>query len=233
MLIDIWSDIVCPWCYIGKRRFERALAAFPHRDAVEVVHRSFQLDPTSPRGQVRSHRDNLMAKYKLSEDQANAAQLKMERTAADEGLEFHLVGGVTGNTFDAHRLLHLAKDLSRAQSRDRGIQDTVLERFLRAHFTEQRSIFDHASLLALSVEAGLDPDEVKRVLADNSFADAVAADNEQARAYGASGVPFFVIDNRYGVSGAQPTEVFSEALARAWADPELGTRNPARLTTQR
>jgi predicted DsbA family dithiol-disulfide isomerase len=206
--IDVWSDIVCPWCYIGKRRFERALAAFPHSDAVEVVYRSFQLDPLSPPGTIRSHRDNLMAKYGLSEAQADAAQIKMEQTAALDGLEFHLVGGVTGNTFDAHRLLHLATE--------RAIQDDVLERLFRAHFTEQRSIFDHGSLVTLAAEAGLDEDDVTRVLAEGTYADAVSADNEQARAYGASGVPFFVIDNRYGVSGAQPTDVFAEALARAW-----------------
>jgi predicted DsbA family dithiol-disulfide isomerase len=208
MRIDVWSDIVCPWCYIGKRRFERALAAFPHRDAVEIVHRSFQLDPLSPSGEVRSHRDNLMAKYGMSQAQADAAQIKMERTAALDGLEFHLVGGVTGNTFDAHRLLHLAKH--------RVIQGDVLERFFRAHFTEQRSIFDHGSLATLAAEAGLDDDEVKRVLAEGTYAEAVRADNEQARAHGASGVPFFVIDNRHGVSGAQPTDIFAEALTRAW-----------------
>ena len=207
MRIDIWSDIVCPWCYIGKRRFERALEGFEHRDRVQIVHRSFQLDPISPPGEVRNHRDNLMAKYGMSEEQANAAQLKMERTAADEGLEFHLVGGVTGNTFDAHRLLHLAKE--------RGVQDTAIERFFRAHFTEQRSIFDHGSLAAVAAEAGLDADEISRVLISDAFADEVKADNEQARAYGASGVPFFVFDNRYGVSGAQPSEVFAEALERA------------------
>ncbi len=207
MQIDIWSDIVCPWCYIGKRRFERALEAFPHRDDVTVVQRSFQLDPVSPPDQVRNHRDNLMAKYGMSEAQANAAQLKMERAAADEGLEFHLVGGVTGNTFDAHRVLHLA--------RERGVQDAVVERLFRAHFTEQRSIFDHASLAALAAEAALDPDEVARVLSSDAYADEVRADNEQARAYGASGVPFFVIDSRYGVSGAQPSDVFAEALNRA------------------
>ena len=109
ILVDIWSDIVCPWCYIGQRRFERALESFPHRALVNVVHHSFQLYPTSPAGEVRNHRDALMSKYGMSDAQANAAQVKMEQTAAGEGLEFHLVGGVTGNTFDAHRLLHLAR----------------------------------------------------------------------------------------------------------------------------
>lgn len=210
MRIEVWSDIVCPWCYVGKRRFERALDAFEHRDAVEVVHRAFQLDPVSPPGEVRNHRDNLMAKYGMTEARANAAQIRMERTAADEGLEFRLVGGVTGNTFDAHRVLQLA--------RERGIQDAVIERLFRAHFTEQRSIFEHGSLTTLAVEAGLDADEVTRVLASDAYADDVKADDEQARECGATGVPFFVIDDRIGVSGAQPSEVFADALSRAWAE---------------
>ncbi len=213
MRIDIWSDIVCPWCYVGKRRFERALNAFADRQQVEIVHRSFQLDPLSPAGTVRNHRDNLMSKYGMTEAQADAAQITMERTAADEGLEFRLVGGVTGNTFDAHRVLHLAKGLPRAQSR--GVQEAVIERLFRAHFTEQRSIFDHESLTTLAVEAGLDREDVSRVLQSDAYADEVKADNEQARAFGASGVPFFVIDHRFGVSGAQPSEVFAEALERA------------------
>ena len=207
MRIDIWSDIVCPWCYIGKRRFERALAAFEHRDQVEIVHRSFQLDASSPRGTVRNHRDVLMSKYGLSESQAGAAQVRMERTAAEEGLEFHLAGGVTGNTIDAHRLLHLA--------RDRGIQGTVIERLYRGHFTEQRSIFDEASLLELVVEAGLEADEARGVLRGDAYADAVAADVREARGLGVTGVPYYRLDHRCAVSGAQPAELFTDALTRA------------------
>ena len=146
--VEIWSDIVCPWCYIGKRRFERGLATLEDRDDIEIVYRAYQLNPAMPRGEVRDHRDNLMTKYGLSEGQAAAMQQQMERTAAAEGLEFHLVGGVTGNTFDAHRLVHLG--------RERGVQDAVIERLFRAHFTEQRSIFDEASLVTLAGEAGLD-----------------------------------------------------------------------------
>jgi predicted DsbA family dithiol-disulfide isomerase len=219
MRIEVWSDIVCPWCYIGKRRFERALAGFDHRDAVRVVYHSFQLDPVSPPGEVRNNRDNLMSKYGMSQAQADAAQIAMERTAADEGLEFHLVGGVTGNTFDAHRVLHLAA------ARDR--QDIAVERFFRAHFTEQRSIFDRDSLTTISAESGLDAEEVRDVLGRGTYADEVRADNEQARALGASGVPFFVLDGRYAVSGAQTPEVFAQALLRAWADrPQTSTAEP-------
>jgi predicted DsbA family dithiol-disulfide isomerase len=219
--IDIWSDIVCPWCYIGKRRFERALHAFEHQNEVEVVHRSFQLDPAMPKGSVRNHRDVLMSKYGLSESQAGAAQARMERTAAEEGLEFHLVGGVTGNTFDAHRLLHLAKD--------HGIQDAVIERLYRAHFTGQRSIFDEASLVELASESGLDADEARDVLRGDRHADAVAADLRDARGLGVTGVPYYLLDHRYAVSGAQPTDVFTKALTRAWQ--AFGYLNSARANT--
>jgi predicted DsbA family dithiol-disulfide isomerase len=212
MRIDIWSDIVCPWCYIGKRRFERALEVFEHREEVNIVHRSFQLDPTMPKGSVRNHRDVLMSKYGLSESQAGAAQARMVRTAAEEGLEFHL-GGVTGNTFDAHRLLHLA--------RDRGIQDAVIERFYRAHFTEQRSIFDEASLEELAAEAGLNVDEARDVLRGEAYADAVAADLRDARGLGVTGVPYYLLDHCDAVSGAQPSELFTEALTKAWTDAHV------------
>ena len=215
MRVDIWSDIVCPWCYIGKRRLERALAGFEHRDRIEIVHRSFQLDPVSPRGTTRSHRDNLMSKYGMSQDQADATQTRMEQTAAAEGLEFRLVGGVTGNTFDAHRLLHLA--------RDRGIQGAVLERFYRAHFTEQRSIFDVESLVALGAEAGLDAGEAMGVLRGDLYTDAVAVDLREARRHRISGVPHCLFDGRYGVSGAQPTKIFTEVLARGLADARVPT----------
>ncbi|MCI0573357.1 MAG: DsbA family oxidoreductase [Myxococcaceae bacterium] len=210
MRINVWTDVVCPWCYVGKRRFERALAEFPHREQVQVVHHSFQLDPSMPRGKAVEQLGVLKSKYGLSEAQASAMMTNMERTAAAEGLEYHLAGGLVGNTSDAHRLLHLAKE--------RGIQDAVVERFYRAHFTEQRSLFDHESLVQLADEAGLDADEARRVLKDDTYAGAVTADAREAQKLGATGVPFFVIDNRYGVAGAQPTEVFASVLARAWAD---------------
>jgi predicted DsbA family dithiol-disulfide isomerase len=210
MRIDIWSDIVCPWCYIGKRRFERAVAGFEHRDALEIVHRSFQLDPASPRGEVHNHRDRLMFKYGMSRSQADATQIRMEQTAAVEGLEFHLVGGTTGNTVDAHRLLHLA--------RERGMQEILLERLYRAHFTEQRSVFDPESLAALAAEVGLDADEAAGMMRGDMYADAVSADLREARGHAIGGVPHYLFDGRHGVSGAQATESFGQVLTRAWAD---------------
>ena len=207
MRIDIWSDVVCPWCYVGKRRFERALAAFEDRDDVQVVHRSFQLDPTRPKGQTQKRRAMLMAKYHLTAPQVEALDLRMEQTAAADGLEYHMGDGVTGNTLDAHRLLHLAAD--------RGVQDVTLERFYRAYFTEGRSLFDGASLTTLALESGLDAQEVQAVLGGDAYAAEVAADIREAQALGANGVPFFVFDHRFGVSGAQATDVFSQVLARA------------------
>ena len=207
MRIDIWSDVVCPWCYVGKRRFERALAAFEDRDDVQVVHRSFQLDPTRPKGQTQKRRAMLMAKYHLTAPQVEALDLRMEQTAAADGLEYHMGDGVTGNTLDAHRLLHLAAA--------RGVQDVTLERFYRAYFTEGRSLFDGASLTTLALESGLDAQEVQAVLGGDAYAAEVAADIREAQALGANGVPFFVFDHRFGVSGAQATDVFSQVLARA------------------
>lgn len=217
MRIDIWSDLVCPWCYVGKRRFERALADCEQRNAVEIVHRSFQLDPRSPRGKTFDRRQVLQQKYGWSTIQAQEMDARMVQTAAAEGLEYHLAGGVTGNTMDAHQLVHLATD--------RGVPDAVVERFYRAHFTEQRSIFDRDSLVALAEEAGLDADEARSVLDRDAYVDAVMRDNADAHSLGANGVPFFVfepshprtVEPRFAVSGAQATDVFAAALARATA----------------
>ena len=149
MRVDIWSDVVCPWCYVGKRRFERALAAFEARDEVQVVHRSFQLDPTRPKGQTQKRREMLMAKYRLTAAQVDALDARMEQTAAAEGLEYHLTDSHTGNTMDAHRLVHLG--------REQGIQDAVIERLFLAQFTENRSLFDRASLTVLGADCSAWP----------------------------------------------------------------------------
>jgi predicted DsbA family dithiol-disulfide isomerase len=210
MEIQLWSDVVCPWCYLGKRRFEHALAGFEHRDQVRVVHRAFQLDPTLPKDETQDQLELLTRKYGAAADQIQAQQAELVRLAAVEGLEYHLDGGRAGNTFDAHQLIRLGLE--------RGVQDAVVERFFRAHFTEQRSLFDPESLLELAAEAGLEADQARAVLKENTYADAVEADIQQAREYGANGVPFFVIDDRYGISGAQPTQTFAGALAQAWAE---------------
>jgi predicted DsbA family dithiol-disulfide isomerase len=208
MRIDVWSDLVCPWCYIGKRRLERALAELPDAPQVDIVHRSFQLNPSAPEGKTSSRRKYLRAKYGWSPTQAARIDADMEERAAADGLEYHLTAdGLTGNTFDAHRLVHLA--------RDRGRQDEAVERFFRAYFTEQRSLFDKASLETLALDAGLDAKEARSVLSGTDYSDAVDADLREAHALGVSGVPFFVFDRRLGLSGAQPIEIFVEAIKQA------------------
>ena len=208
MKVEIWSDIVCPWCYLGKRRFERALATLPHRDEVEVSHRAFQLNPAAERGVTGSRTGMLKGKYRLSDDQIQVMDKRMERLAAEEGLAYNLAATVTGNTLDAHRLVHLATAS--------GLGDAMVERLYRAYFTEGRSVFDEDSLVALAVEVGIDVDLVRGTLRSDAYADAVTADTRQAASLGASGVPFFVIDGRPAVSGAQAVDAFDEALTRAW-----------------
>jgi len=215
MQIDIWSDLVCPWCYIGKRRFEKALAGFPPRDEVQIVHRSFQLDPAMPKGRLFRHRDVLMRKYGMTEVQVAAAQARLERLAAEEGLEYHLADSMTGNTLDAHRLVHLAGE--------QGCQDAAIERFYRAHFTEGRSLFDNDSLVALAEEVGLN--DPRSVLESDRFAEDVTSDHRQANELGASGVPFFLIDHRYGTSGAQASGAFADALTSAWSERGTAAEN--------
>ncbi|NBM18092.1 DsbA family oxidoreductase [Streptomyces sp. GC420] len=212
MRVEIWSDIACPWCYIGKARFEKGLAAFPHRDEVEVVHRSFELDPRSPKGVTGPVIPMLAKKYGLTEAQARQAEENVAGHARAEGLDY-VVGRDHGNTFDLHRLLHLA--------RARGRHEELLTLFYRANFAEEESVHDPGRQVALAVAAGLDETEVRAVLADpGAYADEVRGDEAEAARLGANGVPFFVIDRRYGLSGAQPADVFARALERAWADRE-------------
>ena len=208
--VEIWADVVCPWCYLGKRRFERALDSFPHRDKVQVVYRSFELDPAAPRGVTRPTVQVLAEKYRMSPAQAEVAQRQMAQRAAGDGLTFRMANLRSGNTRDAHRLLQLAKASGR--------QDEMMERLQRAHFTEQDSIFDDESLTRLAVEAGLDRDAVASVLASDQYSDHVETDEAMARALGATGVPLFVVDRRYGISGAQPAETITEVLERAWRE---------------
>jgi predicted DsbA family dithiol-disulfide isomerase len=209
MRVEIWSDVVCPWCYIGKRRFEHALAELGDEADVEIVWRSFELDPDAPRVQDGSPVEHLARKYGMTIEQAEAAQARVARVAAGEGLEYRLADARRGNSFDAHRLIHLG--------RVHGLQDAVKERFLRAYFTEAEPIGDRETLTRLAVEAGLDPAEVDETLATGRFADEVREDERRARLLGINGVPFFVLDERLGVSGAQPTEVFVQALRQAAA----------------
>ncbi|HBF80503.1 MAG TPA: protein-disulfide isomerase [Streptomyces sp.] len=211
MRVEIWSDIACPWCYIGKARFEKGLAAFAHRDEVEVVHRSFELDPGRAKGDIEQVVDMLARKYGRTPEEARSMEADVAANAQAEGLGYRTEGRDHGNTFDMHRLLHLAKA--------RGRQDELLTLLYRANFAEERSVFDDAVQAGLAVEAGLDADEARAVLADpQAYADDVRADEREASELGADAVPFFVFDRRYGISGGQPSEVFVQALEQAWKD---------------
>jgi predicted DsbA family dithiol-disulfide isomerase len=208
--VEIWSDVVCPWCYIGKRRFESALAQFEHRDDVELRWRSFELDPDAPRIAEVTGPERLAAKYGVSLEQARAMNANVTGIAAGEGLEYRLDRTRGGNTFDAHRLIQLAAD--------EGIQDAVKERLMRGYFTEGEPIGDHDALARLTADAGLDPGAARALLAGDAHADSVRADEQLARQLGITAVPFFVLDRRYGVSGAQPAEILLGALQQAWEE---------------
>jgi predicted DsbA family dithiol-disulfide isomerase len=204
LTVEIWSDVVCPWCYVGKRRFERALAAFEHRDDVEVTWRSFELDPGAPREREHSPAEHLAGKYGMSVEQAESTHAQMTELAAGEGLEYHLERTRGGNSFDAHRLIHLAAE--------HGLGDEMQERLMRAYFTEGEAIGDPETLARLAAEVGVEPP------AGDAYADAVRADEQLAVSIGIQGVPFFVLNRRYGVSGAQPAELLLQALEKAWED---------------
>ncbi len=210
--VEIWADVVCPWCYVGKRRFEVALQAFEHRDEVEVVWRSFELDPATVSDTEAERGDNvarLAEKYSLSLADARAAIARTTQAAAAEGLELALDRARTSRTFDAHRLVHLAAE--------HGLAEQVEERLMHAHFSEGASVADRDTLLRLVAEVGVDASAAADVLDSDAFADAVRADEAEAAALGIGGVPFFVLDRSYGVSGAQPSEHLLSALHQAWA----------------
>jgi predicted DsbA family dithiol-disulfide isomerase len=212
MLVDIWSDVVCPWCYLGKRRFEAALERFEHRDAVEVHWHSFELDPGAGPSSDTPSAERLAAKYGMSVEDARARHAQLEETAATEGLEYHLDRTRGGNSLDAHRLHQLAID--------RGLSDAVMERLMRAYFTDGEAIDDHEVLLRLVTETGLDGDEARAVLAGDRYTEEVRADEHTAARIGIRGVPFFVLGRRFGVSGAQTPDIMLEALQKAWEDTQ-------------
>jgi predicted DsbA family dithiol-disulfide isomerase len=208
MHVEIWSDIACPWCYVGKRRFAAALAAFEHRDEVRVTWRSFELDPAAPRVRDVDCATHLAQKYGTSREQALAMQQRMTAVAAGEGLEFRFDLARGGNTFDAHRLLALAAA--------HGAQDAMKERLMRAYLTEGAVIGDPAVLERLALEVGLPAGDVREVLAGDRFAAEVREDERVAAALGIHAVPFFVVDRALGAAGAQPPEVLGELLRRGW-----------------
>ena len=205
--VEIWSDIACPWCYVGKRRFERALADFEGRDDVTVTWRSFELDPNAPAERPHNGAEHLASKYGTSVEQARAMHANLEEVGAGEGLELDFERQRGANTFDAHRLVHLAAA--------HDLQDAMKERLMRAYFTEGELVSDHATLQRLADEVGLPADETLEMLEGDRFTAEVRDDERTGSALGITGVPFFVVDRAYGASGAQPPELLGELLRRA------------------
>jgi predicted DsbA family dithiol-disulfide isomerase len=208
--VEIWSDIACPWCYIGKRRFEAALAQFEHKDDVLVTWRSFELDPSAPREREGDRIERIAAKYGIPLERAREMDGAVTEAASGEGLDFHLDIARGGATFDGHRVIHLAGE--------HGLQDAMKERLLRAYFTEGELIGDRDTLVRLAVEVGLDQDEVRTMLASDRFAQEVRADERMAGQFGISAVPTFVVDRSLGASGAHPPEALLDLLEQGWAN---------------
>lgn len=207
--LEVWSDVACPFCYIGKRNLETALERFPHRDDVSVVWRSFQLDPAAPVEPAGDMYDMLAAKYGGTREDARAKTANVVAMAAQAGLTYDMDAARPSNTFDAHRLIHLAASLDR--------QDAMNERLLAAYFTEGAVLADRPTLRRLALEVGLPADRVDEVLAGDEFADAVRRESGEAQQLGLGGVPSFVFDRRSAVTGAQPPEVLLAALEQLHA----------------
>ena len=207
MRVDIWSDIVCPWCYVGKARFEQALSGFAHRDEVEVVYHSFELDPGYPADKHGETNLQMLArKFDVSVEEARGADGRVASLAHAEGLGFDVERPI-GNTFDLHRVIHLGLA--------KGVQRDLLTAVNEAYFAQARQVFDHDVITGVAAGAGLDPAAVREVLDGDAYAVEVRQDEAQAHQLGISGVPFFVLDMRLGISGAQPTELFTRAFDQA------------------
>jgi predicted DsbA family dithiol-disulfide isomerase len=210
MKIEIWSDVMCPFCYIGKRRFEAALEQFPGKNDVDVVYRSFELDPNAKRDVNQDVHDMLATKYGMSRERAKSMNADVAGQAEALGLTYNFDKMILTNTFDAHRLMHLAAR--------HGKMSEMTELLFKAYFTDSKHIGDHETLAALAAEIGLDKSEAVQMLAGDEFTKEVRADQQEAVTLGIRGVPFFVINRKYAISGAQPNEVFLEALQKAWAE---------------
>jgi len=207
--VEIWSDVACPWCYVGKRRLDAALARFEHAASVEVRFRSFELDPSAPAEREGSYAERLAAKYRIGRSEAEDMIDTMLEAGARAGVVLRFDRAKAGNTFDAHRLLHWAAE--------RGAQAELKERMLRATFTRGEVVADPGVLVAVAEAAGLDPAEARAVVESDRYADDVRADERRAAELGITSVPFFVVARTYGVAGAQPPELLLQVLQEAWA----------------
>ena len=210
MKIEVWSDVICPWCYIGKRRLEMALAKFPHWENVHVIWRSFELDPDSPRQLPGTLEEMLAQKYGVTPQEAAAMNARVTAVAKEVGQEYRLADARPGNTFAAHRLLHFADS--------KQLGDGAAERLMHAYFSEALAVGDHAALARLAPEFGIAENEALAVLKSDTYSSEVRADEARAANFGITAVPSFVIDENVGISGAQSVEVFAKALQQAWKE---------------
>jgi predicted DsbA family dithiol-disulfide isomerase len=220
--IQIWSDIMCPYCYIGKRRVEGALAQFEHKDAVEIEWKSFQLDASFVASEDDDMVEHLATKYKKDKQWAQEMMDSMTENAKNSGLDFHFEKAVMANSFNAHRLLHLAKK--------HNLSDELEELLFKAYLTEGKNINDLLTLSKLGLEAGLEFKAIEAVLQSDAYAKDVKDDIIEAQSIGVQGVPFFVFDNKYAVSGAQQVETFVKTLEKVWEEGKF-TSKPTILNT--
>jgi predicted DsbA family dithiol-disulfide isomerase len=209
MQLEIWSDVMCPFCYMGKRRLEKALLEFPHAGEVETVWRSYQLDPGLQPAPGKSIHEYLAERKGMSRDWSVRMHAQLEKSAAELGLSYNFDAVVVANSFDAHRLAHLA--------RRNGLQEQMQERLFAAYFAEGKDMGDAETLIGLGTGIGLDPAETRAVVTGGQFAEEVRSECREADQLGADGVPFFVIDRRYGFTGARPSELIREVLEKAWS----------------
>ena len=216
MKIEIWSDVVCPFCYIGKRKLEKAIEKFPFKDKVEIEWKSFQLNPDQETNPNTSTLEHLAQSKGWSMEQTREITSNVVNMAAAQGLEFDFDKAVVANTKNAHRLIHLAKEAGKG--------DAMKERLLSAYFSEGKNVDDFSTLLDLGKEVGLEEEKIKVMLESNQYEDAVEQDIYESRQLGVRGVPFFVLDRKFGISGAQPDEVFDQTLEKAWL--EFAKNNP-------
>lgn len=210
MKIEVWTDFVCPFCYIGKRKLEHALEKFEHSDQVEVIYKSYQLDPNAKAIPGKTMNEILAESKGVPVEQMKKMNDQVTEMAKEVGLDYVLDAAQYGNTFDAHRLFHYAKTLNKS--------DDVMELFKKAYFIDSLSISEHESLANLVETIGIDKEAALEVLTSDQYANEVRADIKEASEIGAQGVPFFVFNRKYGISGAQPDEVFEQTLATVWAE---------------
>ncbi len=210
MKIEIWSDFVCPFCYVGKRKFEIGLEQFEHKEEVEVVFRSFQLDPYAKKNTGMDIHQVLSSKHGIPYEKAKALNAQLKQTAKEVGLDYQLDTMIPTNSYDALRLSYYAKE--------NGKMKEFMERIMKAHFTDSLDIGDHATLAQLASEIGLDANEALDVLANDKYSENLANDKAEGSNIGIQGVPFFVVNDKYAISGAQPSQVFLETLQQVWKE---------------